>query len=92
MDTLDISNNSVIKANTSAGLVVSFANYTPGKVIDLWITNIAGTTQTITHGCSAINSTKGTTSFSIAGSQTAYLKYTSFATDLANTYVAIVYN
>jgi hypothetical protein len=90
--TLDFANNSVIKANTSAGLVVSFANYTPGKVIDLWITNIAGTTQTITHGCSAINSTKGTTSFSIAGSQTAYLKYTSFATDLANTYVAIVYN
>lgn len=89
--TIDFANNSVIRANTSAGLTVSFTNYIPGKVVDMWITNTAGTNQTFTHGCSALNSTVNATTYTIPGTSTIYAKYISFDGDLANTFVAITH-
>jgi len=89
--TIDFANNSVIRANTSAGLTVSFTNYTAGKVVDMWITNTAGTNQTFTHGCTALNSTVNATSFNIPGTSTIYAKYISFDGDLANTFVSITH-
>ena len=89
--TIDFANNAVIRANTSAGLTVSFTNYTAGKVVDMWITNIAGTNQTFTHGCSALNSTVNATSYNIPGTSTIYVKYMSFNNDLANTFCAITH-
>jgi len=89
--TLDFANNSVLRTQTTTGLTVSFTNYTVGKVVDMWITNTAGTNQTFTHGCSALNSTTNSTTYNIPGTSTIYAKYISFGTDLANTYVAITH-
>jgi hypothetical protein len=89
--TLDFSSDSVIRATTSAGLTVSFSNYVAGKVVDVWITNSAGTNQTFTHGCSALNSTTNSTTYTIPGTSTVYAKYISFGSDSGNTYVAIVH-
>lgn len=88
--TIDFANNSVIKANTTAGVTVSFSNYIAGKVVDVWLTNTSGGTQTITHGCTAQNSTKNLTTFSLPGTCTAYMKYYCVGGDSANVFVAIV--
>ena len=89
--TIDFSADSVIRTNTSSGLTVSFANYTTGKVVDMWITNISGTNQTFTHGCTALNSTVNATTYTMPGTSTIYVKYISFATDVANTFVSVVH-
>ena len=89
--TVDFSTNSVVRTNTSSGLVVSFANYTVGKVVDMWITNTAGTTQTFTHGCSALNSTVNALTYSMPSTSTIYVKYMCFGSDIANTFVAITH-
>jgi len=88
--TIDFANNSVIKANTSAGITVSFSNITAGKVVEMWITNTAGTNQTFTHGCSALNSTVNSTTYTIPGTSSILARYMSFHTDTANVFVAIV--
>jgi hypothetical protein len=88
--TLDFANDAVIRTNTSTGLIVSFANFTAGKVVEMWITNTAGTGQTFTHGCSAINSTNHSTTHSIPATSSIYAKYISFGTDIGNTFVALV--
>ena len=89
--TLDFASDSVIRAQTATGLTVSFANYTPGKVVDMWITNTAGTNQTFTHGCSALNSTVNATTYTIPGTSTIFVKYISFGTDIGNTFVSITH-
>ena len=88
---IDFANNSVLRANTSAGCVVSFANYYPGKVVELWLTNTAGTNQTFTHGCFAINSTVNSTTYNIPATSTILAKYICFDGDAANTYVSIIH-
>ncbi len=89
--TLSFQNSGLIKANIAADLVITPASFVPGKFVEVFIINTTGQGKTITHGCDAINSTIGATSFSLAATQTAYLRYTSFHTDLANTCVAITY-
>jgi hypothetical protein len=89
--TLDFSSDAVIRTNTATGLTVSFANYFAGKVVDMWITNTAGTTQTFTHGCTALNSTVNATTYGIPSTSTIYVKYISFGTDVGNTFVAITH-
>jgi hypothetical protein len=90
--TIDFSSDSIIKATFAAPITIGFSNYTAGKIVEMWLTNTAGNGQTITHGCLANNSTKGTTSFSVAAGQSAFLKYFSIDGDQANTFVAITYN
>jgi len=89
--TIDFANNSVLRANTSAGLSVSFSNYVAGKVVELWITNTAGGNQTFTHGCAAINSTTNSTTYTIPGTSTILAKYISFDGDLGNTFVSVIH-
>ena len=89
--TVDFANNSVVRAQTATGLTVSFANYTAGKVVELWITNTAVGNQTFTHGCSALNSTVNSTTYTIPGTSTILAKYISFNGDLANTFVSIIH-
>lgn len=89
--TIDFANNSVIRANISAPLTVSFVNYTAGKVVELWITNTSGPNQNFTHGCSALNSTTNSTTYAIPGTSTVVAKYISFDGDLANTLVSVVH-
>ena len=89
--TIDFANNSVVRAQTATGLVVSLSNYTAGKVIELWVTNTAGTNQTFTHGISAINSTTNSTTYTIPGTSSILARYMCIDGTLANTLVAVIH-
>ena len=88
--TIDFANNSLVQCNTSTGLVVSLTNHIPGKVVDLWVTNISGTGQTFTHGCNAQKSTVGSTTYTISSGHSILAKYYSFDNSISNTFVAII--
>ena len=88
--TVDFSTDSSIRANMSAPLTISFANYIPGKVVELWITNTGGN-QSFTHGCSALNSTINNTAYTVPGTSTIFVKYMSFGTDIGNTFCSITH-
>jgi hypothetical protein len=87
--TIDFSSDVIIKANLAADLTFTLSNFVYGKVVEVWLTNTSGSTRTVTHGCSAINSSENSTTFSMASTSSAYLKYFSIDGDLANTFVAI---
>lgn len=89
--TIDFANNSVVRAQTSTGLVVSFSNYTVGKVIEAWITNTSGTNQTFTHGVSATNSTVNSTTYTIPSTSSILARYFCIDGTLSNTFCAIVH-
>lgn len=88
---LSFSNSSLVRANIAADLVVTPGSFIQGKIVDLVITNTSGQQRGITHGCSAINSTIGASSFNLGSTRTAVLRYFSFNGDLANTYVSVTY-
>jgi len=87
--TVDFTANSMIKANIVSDMTVSFTNYVPGKIVEMWITNTSGSNRTVTHGCSAVNSTVNSTTVTIPATSSGYFKYFSIQSDLANTFVAI---
>ncbi len=89
--TIDFANDSMIRTTYSSTLTISFSNYTYGKVVELWVTNTAGTGQTINLGVLANNSTTGSTTLSVASQRSAKLQYFSIDGDLANTFCAITY-
>ena len=89
--TIDFANNSVVRANTSAGLTVSFSNFTEGKIVDIWVTNTSAGTETFTHGCSSLNSTVNALTYNMPSTSTIYVKYMCFGNDIANTFVAITH-
>jgi hypothetical protein len=89
--TVDFANDSVIRAQTSTGLVVTLSNFVVGKSVEAWITNTAGGGQTFTHGCSATNSTVNSTTYSIPATSTIFVKYWCMDGTLANTFVAITH-
>ena len=89
--TIDFSTTSLIKATLVADCTISLSNYVPGKVVEVWLTNTGGPGRTITHGCTATNSTVNSTTFTIAGTASAYLRYFSIDGDNANTFVTIQY-
>ena len=88
--TIDFANNVVLKANCAADITFSFANFTEGKQVEVWLTNTSGLSRTVTHGCTALNSTKNSTSFTLASTSTAWMKYYCVNGDLANTFVTVV--
>jgi len=90
--TLNFLTDTWVHANLTANFAVTLGNFTPGSEIHLWITNVGGPARTITHGCSALNSTVGATTFSLGGGTSARLKYYSFDGNLANTYVTVSYS
>lgn len=90
--TINFATDSMIRATFSSTLTMSFSNYTYGKVVEVWLTNTAGTGQTINLGTLANNSTTGATSLSVASQRSAKLQYFSIDGDLSNTFVAITYN
>jgi hypothetical protein len=87
--TIDFANNSVVRAQTAAGLVVTLSSFVVGKSVEAWITNTAGGGQTFTHGCTATNSTVNSTTYSIPATSTIFVKYWCMDGTLANTFVAI---
>jgi hypothetical protein len=88
--TIDFANDVVLKANCAADITFSFSNFTAGKQVEVWLTNTSGISRTVTHGCSSINSTKNSTTFTLASTSTAWLKYYCVNGDLANTFVTVV--
>jgi len=87
--TIDMTNGPLIRAQTTTGLVVTLSNFVRGKVVELWVTNLAGSTQTFTHGVSTINSTTGSTTVSMPGNSTLSARYVCLDGTLANTMVAV---
>ena len=87
--TINFSTTSLIKANIAADCAITLSNYVPGKVVEVWITNTSGSNRTVTHGCSAQNSTENSTTVTLASTSSAYLRYFSIGSDVANTFVAI---
>jgi hypothetical protein len=87
--TINFADDSVVRAQTSSGLVVTLSSFVVGKTVEAWVTNTAGTNQTFTHGCSAINSTVSSTTYAIPGTSTIFVKYWCIDGTLANTFVAI---
>jgi hypothetical protein len=88
---VDFANNSVLRANTSAGLSVSFSNYTVGKVVEVWVTNTSGNGQTFTHGCSALASTVNATTYNIPATSSVLARYMCFGDNAANVFVSVVH-
>ena len=93
--TLNFKTDTWVRTNIAAPLAVTLGNFVVGSDITLFITNTStggGATHTITHGCSALNSTVGATTFTLGGTTTARIKYYSFDGDLANTYASISFS
>ena len=93
--TLNFQTDTWVRTNVSTNLAVTLGNFVAGSDIVLFITNTAtgvGANKTITHGCSALNSTVGATTFTLSGSTTARIKYYSFDSDLANTYASVSFS
>jgi hypothetical protein len=88
--TIDFANNTLVRANVTADYAVSFSNFFQGKQVELWITNTSGINRTFTHGCSAINSTTNSTTFTHPSTSTIVAKYMCFGTDTANVLVQVV--
>ena len=89
--TINFENDSVVRAQTSDGLVVTLSNFVVGKSVEAWITNSVAGGQIFTHGCSATNSTVNSTTYSIPGTSTIFVKYWCMDGTLANTFVAITH-
>lgn len=88
--TLDMSANSRVKCNIGpAGLVVTLTNITPGREVQLIIMNTDNQNRTVTHGALAMNSTKGSVTYTHSAASTAFLKYFSTYNDIGNVYVSI---
>ena len=93
--TLSFTTDTWVRTNVATNLAVTLSNFKSGSDIVLFITNTAtggGSAKTITHGCSALNSTVGATTFTLSGTTTARIKYYSFGADLANTYASISFS
>jgi len=93
--TLDFTTDTWVRCNVNASMAVTLSNFKAGCDITLLVTNIStggGAAKTITHGCTALNSTVGATTFTLSGTTTARIKYFSFGDDLANTYCSVSYS
>lgn len=87
--TINFATTSLIKANIAADCTITLSNYVAGKVVEVWILNTSGANRTVTHGCSAENSTVNSTTVTLPATSSAYLRYFSIDGDNANTFVAI---
>jgi hypothetical protein len=87
--TIDFSSDVIVKASLTNDLTFTLSNYVYGKVVEVWLTNTSGGTRTVTHGCSAINSSENSTTFTMASTSSAYLRYFSIDGDNANTFVSV---
>jgi hypothetical protein len=89
--TINYLTDSMIKANLVADLTISHSNFVAGKVVEVWLVNTGGTSRTVTHGLTSTNSTTNSTTFTIAATSSAHLRFFSIDGDLANTFVAATY-
>jgi len=89
--TIDVANDSVVRAVTSAGLTVTLSNLLQGKEVVVWVTNTSGGNQTFTHGLTALNSTTNSTTYNIPGTSTILVRYMCMDATTQNTFVSITH-
>ena len=92
--TINMTTDTWVKCNVGASLAITPTVFTPGTEVIVIVTNPntgGGANRTITHGGIAYNSSVGATSFVLGGTTTAFIKYYSLGSDLANTYVQVNY-
>ena len=89
--TINMTTNSVVRAQTATGLVVTLSNLLAGKEVVAWITNTSGLSQTFTHGVSALNSSVNATTYSIPSTSTIMVRYMCIDSTTQNTFVAITH-
>ena len=89
--TIDVSNDSMVRAQTSTGLTVTLSNLLQGKEVVAWFTNTSGGNQTFTHGLPALNSTTNSTTYTIPGTSTILVRYMCMDATTQNTFVAITH-
>jgi hypothetical protein len=93
--TVNMTTETWVRATVGASLTITPTGFGPGYETEVVITNPntgGGAARTITHGCSATNSSVGATTFTLGGTTTAFVKYYSFDSDLANTYAKISFS
>lgn len=86
---IDIANNALYKITIDNTAAINLSGYQTGKIVEVWMTNSSGSGRTVTHGCTALNSSVNSTTFTIPATSSAYLKYFSIDGDNANTFVSI---
>ena len=92
---INMSTDTWVKCNVGASLAITPTTFMPGAEVIVIVTNPntgPSGTRTITHGCSALNSSVGATNFTLGATTTAFIKYYCFNGDLANTYVQVNYS
>jgi len=93
--TINMTTDTWVKCNVGASLAITPTAFVPGTEVIVIVTNPntgGGANRTITHGGIAYNSSVGATSFVLSGTTTAFIKYYSLGSDLANTYVQVTYS
>ena len=88
---IDFTNNSIVRAQTNSAISVSLTNLIAGKEVSVWLTNTNTTTQILTHGVSAINSSVGSTTYTIPATSTINIRYGSTDGTAQNTFAAIIH-
>jgi hypothetical protein len=89
--TIDFTNNAIVRAQTNSAISVSLTNLVGGKEVSLWLTNTNTTTQILTHGVSAVNSSVGATTYTIPATSTINIRYGSTDGTVQNTFAAIIH-
>jgi hypothetical protein len=90
--TINMTTDTWVKCNVGASLAITPTAFVPGTQVIVIVTNPntgGGSARTITHGGIAYNSSVGATTFNLSGTTTAFIKYYSLGSDLANTYVQV---
>ena len=93
--TLNFTSDTWVRANVTTNMAVTLANFRAGSDIVLIVTNTSsggGSAHVITHGCSALNSSVGATTFTLSGQTTAIIRYFSLDGDLASTFAQVSYS
>jgi hypothetical protein len=89
--TIDVANDSMVRAQTSTGLTVTLSNLLQGKEVVAWFTNTSGGNQTFTHGVPALNSTTNSTTYTIPGTSTILVRYMCIDGTAQNTFVSVTH-
>ena len=93
--TINMTSDTWVKCNVGASLAITPTAFVPGTEVIVIVTNPntgGGANRTITHGGIAYNSSVGAATFTLGGTTTAFVKYYSLGSDLANTYVQVTFS
>jgi hypothetical protein len=89
---VNFTNDTIVRANISGtNLAITPTNFVAGKEVKVWVTNTAAGGRVVTHGCTAMNATGGSTTYNLPANATMFLRYMCFNNDLGNVYVSATF-